>query len=202
LRGELIDALGAFAKDPETIARAREVLSGTTADADVAAASVAVVASAGTDDDYEMFLARTAENFGSPQEQLRYLYGLAHFPDEDLVLRTARHATSDAVRTQNGPFVVREAMRNRDHGALVWSYVRDHWSELSNRFNGMLMTRLLEGVAWLIDDASVADVPSFLEAHPIPEGAKIIAQHVERQRVHRAVLDRDRARLEASLLGE
>jgi hypothetical protein len=66
----------------------------------------------------------------------------------------------------------------------------------------MLMTRLLEGVSWLIDDASVRDVPTFLDAHPIPEGAKVISQHVERQRVHRAVLDRDRARLEAALLAE
>jgi puromycin-sensitive aminopeptidase len=202
LRGVFIEVQGSFAKDPETIARAREVLQARAADADIAAASVAVVASVGGDDDYEMFLSRTAENDGTPQEQLRYLYALAQFPDEDLVLRTVGHATSDAVRTQNGPFVVREALHNRDHGALVWSYVRDHWAELSGRFGGMLMTRLLEGVTWLIDDSSVRDVPAFLDAHPIPEGAKVISQHVERQRVHRAVLDRDRARLEAALLAQ
>jgi puromycin-sensitive aminopeptidase len=202
LRGVLIDVLGSFAKDPETIARAREVLQAPHADADVAAASVSVVASAGTEDDYEMFVARTSESEGSPQEQLRYLYALSRFPDENLVLRTARLASSDAVRKQNGPFIVREGMRHPEHGALVWSFVRDHWAELSERFGGMLMTRLLEGVTWLIDDSSVAEVPAFLDAHPIPEGAKVISQHIERQRVHRAVFERDRARLEAALLAD
>jgi puromycin-sensitive aminopeptidase len=200
LRGGLIDMLGSFAKDPEAIGRAREALRSDHTDPDVAAASVSVVASNGTDDDYEMFLRKTAESEGTPQEQLRYLYALGKFPSEDLVLRTARHATSDAVRKQNGPFVVRDAMRNPDHGAVVWAYVRDHWDHVFERFGGMLMTRLLEGVTWLIDDATVADIPLFLDAHPIPEGARIIAQHVERQRVHRALFDRDHEHLEAALV--
>jgi aminopeptidase N len=199
LRGSLIDMLGSFAKDPETIGRAREALHAGHTDPDIAAASVSVVASNGTDDDYEMFLRRTAESEGTPQEQLRHLYALGKFPSEDLALRTVRHATSDAVRKQNGPFVVRDALRNPEHGAAVWAYVRDHWDDVFDRFGGMLMTRLLEGVTWLIDDATVADVPTFLDTHPIPEGARIIAQHVERQRVHRALFDRDHDRLEAAL---
>jgi aminopeptidase N len=200
LRGVFCDTLGSFVEDPEAIARAREVVDHGSRDADIAAASVAVVAATGTADDYETFVARTADGAGSPQEQLRYLYALGQFPDEELVLRATRYAASEAVRTQNGPFMIGRAMRNRDHGPLVWSYVRDHWDELSNRFNGTLMTRLLDGVTWLIDDASVADVPRFLADHPIPEGTKVIAQHVERQRVHRALRDRDGARLKASLL--
>ena len=59
------------------------------------------------------------------------------------------------------------------------------------RFSGSLLPRLLEGVTWLVDDASIADVPKFLAEHPIPEGARVIAQHLERQRVHRALVDRE-----------
>ena len=63
------------------------------------------------------------------------------------------------------------------------------------------MSRLLEGVTWLVDDASMSDVPRFVEANPVPEGARVIAQHLERQRVHRTVVDRERDRLAAALLG-
>jgi hypothetical protein len=79
--------------------------------------------------------------------------------------------------------------------------VRDRWDDVRGRFSASLVPRLLEGVTWLVDDASMADVPRFLSAHPIPEGARVIAQHLERQRIHRAMVDRERARLTAALLG-
>ena len=67
---------------------------------------------------------------------------------------------------------------------------------------GTLVPRLLEGVTWLVDDASITDVPSFLADHSVPEGKRVIAQHLERQRLHRALVDRERARLSAILLGD
>jgi hypothetical protein len=69
------------------------------------------------------------------------------------------------------------------------------------RFPGSLLPRLLEGVTWLVDDASMTDVPAFIAAHPIPEGTRVIAQHLERQRVHRAVVERERVRF-SELLGQ
>ena len=59
---------------------------------------------------------------------------------------------------------------------------------------------MLEGIAWLVDDASVQSVPAHMAAHPIPEGERVIAQHLERQRVHRALVDRERDRFRAALL--
>ncbi|HET9729856.1 MAG TPA: M1 family metallopeptidase, partial [Acidimicrobiia bacterium] len=74
LRGLLINVHGTFLNDHDTIGRAREVVenpSGT--DAEVVAACIATVASAGTADDYERFWQR-AESDTSPQETVRYLY--------------------------------------------------------------------------------------------------------------------------------
>ena len=80
-RGLAINLLGSVVGDPETIGRTREIDAAGTAgvDAEVAAASIAVVSSVGTVDDFERFLAR-ARAAASPQEELRYLYTLADFP--------------------------------------------------------------------------------------------------------------------------
>jgi puromycin-sensitive aminopeptidase len=199
LRGIVLDAMGTLVKDPSVIARARETDPDSGADPDIASACVAIVASAGDDETFDDFVRRAAAA-RTPQAQLRYLYALGTFPTADLALRAARYAMSDDVRPQNGPFVIQRALRNREHGPLVWAFVRDHWDEVRARFSGSLIPRLVDGVTWLVDDASVVDVPRFLADHPVPEGARVIAQHLERQRVHRALVDRERERLAAALL--
>jgi puromycin-sensitive aminopeptidase len=199
LRGLVIDAQGTLVEDPSVIAWAREIYGNPGADPDVAAASIAIVASAGDADTFAEFADR-AQTTTTPQEQLRYLYALGTFPSEELVLRSAEMALTDAIRPQNGPFVLQRALRNREHGPAVWVFVRDRWEEIRGRFSGSLIPRLLDGVTWLVDDASVADVPRFLADHPVPEGTRVIAQHLERQRVHRALVDRERDRLTAALL--
>jgi hypothetical protein len=200
MRGIVLDALGTLVEDVGVIGRARETYQTDGADPDVAAASVAIVASAGDGAAFDDFIAR-ADSASTPQEQLRFLYALGGFPTEALVLRAVDLALSDGVRPQNGPFLVQRALRNREHGPAAWVAVRDRWDDVRGRFSASLVPRLLEGVTWLVDDASMADVPRFLSAHPIPEGARVIAQHLERQRIHRAMVDRERARLTAALRG-
>ena len=200
LRGVVLDAVGTLAVDPSVIGRARETYGAGTTDPDVAAACVSIVASVGDADVFTDFAA-CADRATTPQEQLRYLYSIGTFPTEDLVLRAAEYAMSDAVRPQNGPFVLQRALRNREHGPAVWAFVRDHWDDVRARFSGSLIPRLLDGITWLVDDASIVDVPGFLAEHPVPEGTRVIAQHLERQRLHRALVERERARLSAALLG-
>ena len=106
------------------------------------------------------------------------------------MLRAGELATTDAVRTQNAPFLVQRALTSREYGPLVWEFVRDHWGTIETRFPRTLIARMLEGIAWLVDDASVQSVPAHMAAHPVPEGERVIAQHLERQRVHRALVDR------------
>jgi len=200
LRGLMIDALGSTVGDRSTIARAREVDAAGTRDPDVEAAAVAVVASAGTRDDFDRFLARSAAA-SSPQAQLRYLYALGEFPSEEMVLQACELAISDEVRAQNGPFLLQRALRNREHGAAAWAFVRDHWDTVRTRFSPGLLPRVIEGTTWLVEDAVAGDVLTFVDAHPVAAGARTIAQHMERLRVHRAAVQRERGRLSAALLG-
>jgi hypothetical protein len=49
---------------------------------------------------------------------------------------------------------------------------------------------MLEGVRTLIDADTEPDVEAFLDAHPIPQGARQIAQHLERRRVNQRLAER------------
>jgi puromycin-sensitive aminopeptidase len=200
LRSALISVNGSFVGDPETIARAREIDAHPGTDSDIAGACVGVVASVGTDDDFATFVER-ATTSGSPQQQVRYLHALADFPSEALVLRAAELAMSDAVRPQNAPFVLQRALRNRDHGPAAWVFIRDHWDDVVVRFSPMLIPRIMEGATWLVDDASSNDIPAFLEAHPSPGAALVVAQHLERLAVHRSAWQREHERFAEALTG-
>jgi len=168
------------------------------ADADVQAAAISVVASNGNADDFDQFIARAAET-DNPQEQLRYLYSLGEFPSEDLVLRAAELALSDDIRAQNGPFVIQRSLRNREHGAAAWAFVRDNWERVNQRFSHSLIPRLVEGTTWLVEGGVTDDVIDFVSAHPIASGGRTIAQHMERLQVHRAAVGRERERFSAAL---
>ena len=199
LRGLIINVLGSNADDPETIARAREIYDRGGADADVQAASISIVAGNGGADEFDEFVARAGAT-ANPQEQLRYLYSLGEFPSEELVLRTVDLALSDAIRAQNGPFVVQRALRNRDHGSAVWAFVRDNWDRVTSRFSPSLIPRVIEGTTWLVEDAVAHDVTAFVASHPLPSGGRTIAQHMERLEVHRAAVTREREPFSAALL--
>jgi puromycin-sensitive aminopeptidase len=200
LRGLTVSLLGGFVGDPEVVARAREIVERPEAsDADLSAACITVVAGAGSADDFADYEDR-ARRSKNPQEQLRFQYALGDFPAEALVLRASELALTDFVRPQNTPFVLQRALRNRDHGPAAWAFVRDHWDELRGRLgSGALVARALEGTTWLVDDASAADIPAFLREHPIPDAARVVAQHVDRLTVHRATREREQPRLEEHL---
>jgi puromycin-sensitive aminopeptidase len=201
LRGLTIGVLGGIASNADVVARAREVVERpSNATADVVAASINIVASEGGEGEFDEYLARAADQSKSPQDQLRYLFALGDFPSDDLVLRAAELAASEKVRAQNTPFVLQRALRNREHGATAWAFVRDNWDRLRRQLSGALMSRMLEGVTWQVDDASAADITAFIEAHPVPESARMIAQTVERLQVNRATVTAERAPFSAALL--
>ena len=183
LRATLIDGMGVLAADPGVRAHAREVharylADPASVDADVAGAVVAVVAAAGTEDDYATFLHRS-RSATTPQEELRYLYGLAGFEDEALVRRTMDLALSE-VRAQNVPFLISLLLSNRVGGELAWEMLKEHWDGLVDRLPEALHDRMLEGATRLIRPETAADVHRFLTAHPLAGKEKVVEQLLER----------------------
>ncbi|MGH9166090.1 MAG: M1 family metallopeptidase, partial [Acidimicrobiales bacterium] len=152
LRGTLIIALGGLGADPDVRATAAAVHSRYLADpagvdGDVAGAVLAVVAAAGADEDHGRFVARYRAAV-NPQEEMRYLYGLAGFSAPHLVAQTFELARTE-VRSQNAPLVMGGLLADRVAGAQAWALVTEHWDELADRFPENLLERMLESVVTL-----------------------------------------------------
>ena len=127
----------------------------------------------------------------TPQQQVRYLYACATVADPELFGRYLDLLDTDEVRSQNLAFAYRAALRNVDHAALAWSVVRDRWDRTRARLPFNANHRLIEGITGITDPTLADEIESFLDAHPIPEATKLIAQHVERMRVQVAVHQRE-----------
>ncbi|HVF74328.1 MAG TPA: M1 family aminopeptidase, partial [Acidimicrobiales bacterium] len=188
LRATMVRALGTTGTDEEVRARALELHASadpTAVDPDLAGAVVAIVARGGGEEAYAEFLARWRKAT-TPQEELRYLYGLSGFEHEASARRTFDLALSPEVRTQNEPFVVSLLLQNHAVGDEAWALVKQHWDQLLAQVPENLVDRMLDGMLGFTDEAVIADVSAFLAAHPVPGRAKQIEQLLERLSVNAA----------------
>ncbi|MEY4607028.1 MAG: M1 family metallopeptidase [Ilumatobacteraceae bacterium] len=200
LRGTIVGMLAVLGADADAVARCRSIVAAGLADPELMATATMSVAAHGTDADYDEFL-RRFRSAATPQEQLRYMYALAEFPQSAQVQRTIDLAFSDEIRSQNAPFLLNRCINNRSHGALAWSAVRKNWTLANDRFPDNAIVRMIDSVKSLTERAVVADVQAFFGEHPIPQAAKTLEQVLERQRVNAAMHERESVRLPASLTG-
>jgi len=190
LRSQVLASLGIVGKDPDICAEsarrhAAHVSGGTAMDPNLASAITGVVASAGDERDFEVFLERYRHP-ATPQEEIRYLYGLAGFSQPDLSERAFELAMGE-VRTQNAPFLVQLLLANRENGFATWQRVREHWDALTARIPSQTVPRMLEGVKFLCRDAALVEqIRAFLEDHPVRTGQRTVQQMLERLDVNLA----------------
>jgi puromycin-sensitive aminopeptidase len=199
LRGVLFEALGTLGHDPDALARARALLARDEApDPALLAAAVNVVAASGTSADFDDFVARM-KAAANPQQEQRYLYALADFPTAELAGRLLAMSLTDEVRTQNAALLLRRALVNRDQGPVAWRFVVDQWEELNGRLPSNSIARMLEGIRSLSAPELAPRVFAFFEEHEVPQGDKILAQHLERLEVNVALRARESERLTEEL---
>jgi puromycin-sensitive aminopeptidase len=202
LRATLFELVGTTGHDDSVFARARAlhdafVADPESVDPELAAAAIGVIAERGGPTEFAMFRERTkaAEN---PQEELRYLYALARFHDPES-FATALDLALTEVRTQNAPFLLARALMNRTLGATAWDFVRRNWADINDRFPSSTIVRMLDGVKVLVAPEVANDVLAFFAEHEVPQGARTLAQQLERLRVNVALREREAAGLAASL---
>ncbi len=198
LRATLIMLRGAVADHTNTIEECRRRLDHP--DPTLAAAALSVVAAHGDAEDFAWVRGRF-ETASDPQTEQRHLAALADFGDPELV-RTILEGTLDgSVRTQDGPYLVRRALVNRRCGSEAWDFLSAHWDRLLAIFpTNYSLARMLEGVTALDQAELAARVHAFLAEHPLPQGAKQVAQHLERLDINVALRTRESDRLAAAVL--
>jgi aminopeptidase N len=135
----------------------------------------------------------------NPQEEQRFLYALADFPAADLAGRLLAMTVTDEVRTQNAALLLRRALLNREQGAVAWDFVASEWDTLNQRLPSNSIVRMLEGIRSLADPDLAPRVFAFFEDHEVPQGDKILAQHLERLEVNVSLRGRESAVLAEEL---
>jgi puromycin-sensitive aminopeptidase len=201
-RATLFELVGVGGADEDVFARARALHDAyvddpASVDPAMAAAAVNVIADRGDGEDFEAFLERFRKS-DNPQEEVRYLFSLARFRDDESFSRMLQLSISE-VRTQNAPFLLARALSNRAHGVEAWDFVRKNWSVLLDRFPSNTIVRMAEGIRTLSDPAVAQDVLGFFAEHPLPQGERTLAQHLERLQVNVAFRERERAALATAL---
>ena len=183
LRGVLARTLAVGGNDAEAIARCRELMAAEDVDPALAAAAIAVVAATGDGADYQEIRQRY-ENAPTPQLELRYLMALTTFDDDALMDRTLAATLDGTVRSQDAGFVLRGCLENRDHGPQAWTFITEHWQDINQRLPSAIVPRMLGGISALSTPELATAVEEFLNAHPVPQGQLIVAQHLERQKIN------------------
>ncbi len=197
LRAILIQLLGTHGADRTVRRQSLELLSThwqqTSVSPELLTPIVQVVASCGGEAEwsrmYRQF--RAAE---TPQDEKRYLYALADFIEPDLVRRTLELYQSPSMRTQDGAIALGRALANRHAHWAVWDVVEDHWGELLEKYPKMI-DFVVSPVAAVVDEDLANRIVAWLNAHPVPQSARHIAQAIEFQKIHRAMAKRIRGRL-------
>ena len=183
LRGVLARTLAVGGNDAEAIARCRELMASDGVDPALAAAAIAVVAATGDDADYQEIHHRY-QSAPTPQLELRYLMALTTFDDPALMARTLAATLDGTVRSQDAGFVLRGCLENRDLGPQAWAFIANQWDEINQRLPTAIVPRMLGGITALSTPNLATEVEEFLNAHPVPQGKLIVAQHLERQKIN------------------
>ena len=202
-RGLLLRSLGTIGDDPAAIELAhtlhdRYLVDHASVDPALVSAALNIVATHADKSTYDALVDRFRSAEG-PQEMLRYLFALTSPEDTDLVARTRELTLTDAVRTQNAPYVLDHTLRHRTAGPASWRFIRDHWPAITDRFPSGSLVRMLEGIGTISDPSTADDIAGFFDRHSVPQAGQTLAQHLERMTVTVDLTARERPRLGAML---
>ena len=205
LRGQLLQAAALLGDDGAARARAAELLEGflthpTGVDPSLASAALVVSATLGDEALHDRLVERFRAT-DNPQDRERLLRALARFRDPGSLQRTLDLSLSGDVRTQDAPYLLREALTNRDNGAPALAFVIEHWAEINERFPANSVPRLVSGIRALRHRPDAERAAAFLAEQPIPQGELQVRQHVERMWVTVALAERESDRFAAWLMG-
>ena len=182
LRAIVLGALGTIGEDQSIRDEAVRRFEANSMDGDLARTILRIVALQNLPGDFDVFLDRF-QSAQTPQEEQRYQWGLADFPDEQLALRAVTLCFSE-FRNQDSAIVLGLLTRNAETGPVVWKALTKRWDEALEKFPLNSHSRLTFGLRTFITDEQFADeVEAFHTNHPIGGEQRTVQQEIERMRV-------------------
>jgi aminopeptidase N/puromycin-sensitive aminopeptidase len=184
LRSRLFQALGYDARDPEVLAKARQIADQALAnpasvDRQIASGSFSLAALNGDEAFYDRVMKAT-KDAKSPEEHYMYMFALADFSDPQLLQRTLDYAISPDVRSQDTLQLLGSVMRNPDGVKLTWDFVLAHWDAVQ-KAGGPFASASVVAVTGSFCDAHMRDqVVDFFAAHKIEAAERTYRQSIER----------------------
>ena len=185
LRAAIVAALGETARDPQVLARARELVEqemqkAGTVDATLLNVIVNLAALEGDVALYDKYLART-RSATDPEQRYLYLYGLASFSDPALVRRTMELVVGPDVRSQDAKLVVRAMLAADASRRLAWDLVRERWQAIQAKTGEFVgNTVIVSALASFCDPVALAEVKTFFATHKVPDAERTLQQSIER----------------------
>ena len=184
LRAYVTYSLGYTGRDPETLAKARELAlqemnSPASVDPSMVDTVFGLAAINGDAALYDKMMSHVQEN-QAPEQYYRYFYNLARFTNSALLQRTLDYALSPAVRSQDSLGLIASVMDTPAGEKLAWNFVRSHWDKIQKIMGGYNTGGLVSTTGSFCDAGMRDQVKQFFMEHPVPAAERSLRQALER----------------------
>lgn len=128
------------------------------------------------------------------EERNRIERVLGAISSQELIQKVLSFSLSEEVRPQDTVSVIGGVAGASKQGRKsAWTFVKDNWEELYNRYQGgFLISRLIKlSVDGFASDKMAAEIKAFFDAHPAPSAERTVQQCCENILLNAAWLKRD-----------
>jgi len=203
-RATVLSALGHLGGAAEIIDAAEGKLAAyfsdrTTLDPNLVSVVVELCARRGGVRRYEQYLERKKSALKDPEEEQRFLFGLAGFDDPQLIARTLALTLTDEVRPQDRAHFFARLLGSRHSRLAAWQFVRKRWDDIVAQMDPMLQQNMVRGLALVTPQPAAGEVLAFLPEHATDETRETVQQAIEQLRIDAAACSRMAGELQAAL---
>jgi aminopeptidase N len=184
-RAALIATLGGVARDPQVLAKSRELVMQELAQPgslrpEIVNVVVELAALRGDQALYDKYLER-GRAASDPEEKYRYLDALASFGDPALVRRTMDLILSPDVRNQDAKIFIAGMLGSTDTQRLAWELVQARWDDIQKKTGEFVgNTVIVGGLSAFCDAKTLGEVKQFFATHKVPDAERTLQQALER----------------------
>jgi puromycin-sensitive aminopeptidase len=206
LRATLLSMAGTMGRDPQVMAKARELVGQELArkgsvEPTLLTVVVDLAARRGDAALYDQYLAKS-KAATDPEERYQYLYALTSFSNPALVRRTMDLVVSPEVRSQDAKLVLAQMLANLDSHDLAWTLLRERWAEVQKKTGEFAGNAVIVSALASFCDAGKADeIEKFFATNRVPDANRTLQQSLEGIRTCARFRESQAPRLAAWLKG-